>query len=98
MYFGGFYNTTPTNYIQLSNGAININVTGNVSITATGTATIQAAIIKLQNLGTNLKALVNDAWFSFFDSHVHSSGGAGVPTTLSTPTKSTMETSVTKAE
>jgi len=102
LYFGGFYNAEPTNYIQMTQNAININVTGDVNVTATGNAVLKAASVKLQNAGAALKALVNDAWFAFFDNHVHTSAAPGVvtsiPTVLSTPTKSSMETSVTKAE
>jgi len=77
-----------------------VNVTcANANVTASGTATIKAAAIKLQNAGSALKKLVNETFLTLFDQHVHptTTAGAptGVPTVASGPTDAT---SVTTAE
>jgi phage baseplate assembly protein gpV len=87
-------------------GNMTSTVTGNANVTATGSATIkaasavlQAASIKLQNSGSALLNLLNSAFSTWAQNHVHSNGNGGantgVPTT--TPAAST-QTSIVQAE
>lgn len=110
MYFGGYLNGLPSQYVQfntsgisvvspqavtvqapqatvtastsatINTGTATVNATGNVSIIAAGSAVIQAASIALQNAGTALKALLNSAFATWAETHVHSNGNAGANT------------------
>lgn len=91
-----------SHYIEVKNGQVNVvttgdsNVTvgGNANITASGTAQIRATAIRLQSSGASLKKLINDAFISFFNNHVHIDG-TGVPTVSA---GSAQETSIVEAE
>ena len=89
---------TPTQYLQFNAAgititspatvnvnaqAVNVNAT-TATVTASGTATIKAASIVLQNAGAALKSLVNSAFVTLFNNHVHGNGNAGANTTAPT--------------
>ncbi len=107
LYFGGFLNGAPSQYIQFVGNAINIvspgtvtiTTPGNVSVTAGGSAIIKAATIVLQNAGTALKALLNSAFATWATGHVHSNGNGGADTGTPTTTPGAeAQTSVVSAE
>lgn len=81
-----------------ANHVVNVNC-ANVNVTASGTATIKAAAIKLQNAGSALKKLVNETFLQLFDQHVHQVSSVGAPTGVpKVPSNATNATSVTTAE
>lgn len=99
-------NIVSPNPVSVQAASATVTASGNVSVTAGGSATVQAAnavvkaaSIKLQNAGTALLSLLNSAFASWAETHVHSNGNGGsntgVPTT-SPPTSS--QTSVVQAE
>jgi hypothetical protein len=80
-------------------GNLSATVQGNAALTAAA-ATITAAAIKLQNAGSALKKLVNDAFITLFNAHVHSNVTAGAANS-GTPTVAagaSQTTSTTEAE
>jgi hypothetical protein len=111
----------PTQYVQFNSSGISIvspnavNVqsatasvatTGNVSVTAGGSATVQAASavlkagsIKLQNSGSALLNLLNSLFSQWAASHVHSNGNGGANTgTPTTTPPASGQTSIVQAE
>lgn len=88
--------TSNTNLTATVGGNLAANVTGNATITAAA-AVIQAATIKLQNAGSALKKLVNEAFITLFNAHTHNETG----TVTSQPIQqagAAQQTSVTTAE
>lgn len=80
-------------------GNVTVNAAGNASVIAKGTAIVQASAIKLQNAGTALLNLLNSAFASWAETHVHSNGNAGADTGTPTTTPgSSTQTSVVTAE
>lgn len=89
MYFGGFLNGTPTQYIQFSAAGIVVHSPVAVTIsapvanvTATTSATVTAPIISLGGAGQTVRRLVNELFQSLFNGHTHPdpvSGNTGVP-------------------
>jgi hypothetical protein len=114
LYIGGFLNGTPVQYVQFNSdgitvktpNSVNINAGGDVTVNATGNATINAAsaIIKagsiaLQNAGSALKSLLNSAFATWAENHVHGNGNGGGNTTGPTTAPPTNgQTSVVQAE
>ena len=102
MYLGAFpgLNPVPTQFIKFD-PASGITVTSPTAVTVNAPAVTVNATTSISLGKTSLKKLVNDAWFSFFDTHVHVCAAPGSPsappTVLSTPTKAGMETAVTQA-
>lgn len=92
-------------YVEVGAGEVTVkgaNVTVNATtaaVNASTSATVKSPLIKLQNAGTALLALLNSAFATWAAGHVHSNGNAGantgVPTT--TPGAST-QTTVVQAE
>jgi phage gp45-like len=79
------YNPKTHSYVHfLASGSIaivskddlNITVTGDANINSTGTTIITASAIEL---GSTITKLCNEAFLTFFNSHTHSSGGSGPP-------------------
>lgn len=111
LYIGGVLNGAPTQYVQFSEDGITVSspaavtinapdVTVNCtngSIIASTLAKVQAPSILLQNAGAALKKLVNSAFITFFNNHVHTGpgGNTGAPTVAA---GTAQETSVVQAE
>jgi hypothetical protein len=114
VYIGGMLNGVPEQYVQFTQGGINIvsphavtvNAGGDVAVTAIGNATIKAATavvtagsIALQNAGSALKALLNSIFSAWAETHVHSNGNGGSNTGAPTTLPpSDSKTSIVKAE
>lgn len=93
MYFGGFLNAPPQQYVRYSDEGITVVSPMKVSIqapvvevdaqTANVNASIAAAVtapaITLGSAGQSLMSFVTSAFKSLFNSHTHASNGAGVP-------------------
>lgn len=104
----------PSQYVQFNSSGINIvspnavsvQAGGNVSVTATGSATVQAASavvkaasIKLQNSGAALLNLLNSLFSAWAANHVHSNGNGGANTGIPTTTPpADGQTSIVQAE
>jgi len=90
MYFGGFLNGTPTQYVQFNSDGITVttpntvtvNAGSNVTVNATGSATVSSPSIALQNTGSNLLPVLNSLFSTWAANHIHPVLGAdtGVPT------------------
>jgi hypothetical protein len=93
-------NDAGTVKIDLNGTVINVTTTGDVNVTAGGTAKIKAPSVLLQDAGAALKKLVHETFLTFFNSHVHTSASPGSPTSSPTiaATVAANATSVTKAE
>lgn len=104
----------PTQYVQfnttgisiVSPNAVKIQAGGNVTVTATGSATVQAAsavvkaaTIKLQNSGSALLNLLNSLFSTWAQNHVHSNGNGGANTGIpTTAPPASGQTSIVQAE
>lgn len=81
MYFGGFMNGAPTQYIQFTEGGIIIhsptNVTveaPSVNVNAAASATVTAPAVSLGSSGGTLRALVDERFNQLFNNHTHGGG------------------------
>ena len=89
MYFGGFLNAAPTQYIQFNAAGITIHspvavtVTAPIaSVTATTSATITAPTISIGAAGQTVRKIVNELFQAVFNGHTHpgdSGGTTGAP-------------------
>lgn len=89
MYFGGFLNAAPTQYIQVNADGITIHspvavtVTAPIaSVTATTSATVTAPTISLGGSGQTVRKLINELFQSLFNGHTHpdpNGGNTGTP-------------------
>lgn len=78
MYFGGFLNSAPTQYIQFNSAGITVHSTVAVKIeapsaivSATTSATVTAPEIKLGADGQTPLKLINENFQTLFNSHTH---------------------------
>lgn len=83
MYFGGFLNSTPTQYIQFTDGGIvvhsptSVAVTApSVVVTATTSATVTSPSVSLGSSGGTLRSLVDERFNALFNGHTHGGGPA----------------------
>lgn len=105
MYFGGFLNGAPTQYIQFTEGGIIVHsptavtVTApSVAVTATASATVTAPAVALGASGGTLRALVDERFNTLFNGHTHTSTAIGTPTSAPLQTADAGQlTSATKA-
>ncbi|HEY6019615.1 MAG TPA: oxidoreductase [Candidatus Paceibacterota bacterium] len=95
MYLGGVLNAAPTSYIQFQGGNITITGAANVNINGATAVNVSSSAINLQDTGVALQKLVNESFMTLFNTHTHSSSGAGVP---NTPMTNANLTAITKAE
>lgn len=91
---------TPGTLTGSAGSGLTLNVTGNATITATGSAVIQAASIVLKSTGAALHNLLNTLFSNWAATHTHSgvttgSGTSGAPTT---PPPASGQTSIVQAE
>ena len=89
--------TSPAS-VTVNAPTVTVNAT-TATIIASGAATIKAASIALENAGTALKTLVNSAFITLFNAHVHTNGNGGANTGAPTTTAGSGQmTSITQAE
>ncbi|MDW3683116.1 phage baseplate assembly protein V [Cupriavidus sp. CV2] len=87
-------------------GNLNATVSGNLSataqqanVTASASASVSAPSISLKNAGAALKNLLNSAFATWAQNHVHSNGNGGANTGIPTTTPpANSQTSVVQAE
>ena len=95
----------PTQYVQFTPTGINVvspndvavTAGGNATVTANGAATIKAPSINLQNSGAALLKLLNSAFATWAEGHVHNYSGGTTSAPTTTPGANT-QTSIVSAE
>lgn len=93
-YLGGVLNGAPTQYIQFTEGGIIIHSPTSVKGEAP-LIQMSAADVQLGNVSGALLRLIDERLIALFNTHTHSSGGAGVPN--SPLTLAAVATAITKA-
>jgi phage baseplate assembly protein gpV len=85
--------------VHKSGSMLKFHGDGTVELTSAGTLTVKAPGITLQNAGTALLKLLNSAFSTWAQNHVHSNGNGGANTgaPTSTPAANT-QTSIVQAE
>ncbi len=106
MYFGGFLNGSPTQFVQFNSSGITVTSPASiicnapdVTVNASASATVVSPSIILKNTGAALKTLLNSTLLTWLNSHVHGNGNGGADTTGPTTTPAaSVQTSVVQAE
>lgn len=94
MYFGGMLNGVPVQYIQFTEGGINVVSPSKVTVqapaavvncetsdvTATESATVTSPAIRLGAMGQTLREFVTSAFMALFNGHTHTTNAIGAPT------------------
>ncbi|ADE12129.1 phage baseplate assembly protein V [Sideroxydans lithotrophicus] len=85
--------------VHKSGSLLKFHNDGTTELTSNGTLTVKAPGINLQNAGTALLKLLNSAFSTWAQNHVHSNGNGGANTGVptSTPAANT-QTSIVQAE